>query len=108
MRKKIAILLFLISISKVYGQINTYTPPDLNISAPSPFAFGMIKDMKIGNGEFTGDTSAEIDLLEGLSSKLNTSVSISYKQSGVKVEELPNMTGIGWHLNVGGVITREI
>ncbi len=109
MRKNILIIFTAILISKnLFGQINTYTPPDLNVAIPSPFAFGMVKDMKIGNNEFTGDVSAEIDLFESISAKLSTSVNLAYRQSGVKIEELPGTTGIGWHLNAGGVITREI
>lgn len=39
---------------------------------------------------------------------VNVPISISYHASGVKVDEISSVVGLGWVLNAGGVITRSV
>ncbi len=39
---------------------------------------------------------------------LKVPINISYHASGIKVNEMASMVGLGWSLNAGGIITRQV
>ncbi|MEM1322248.1 MAG: RHS repeat-associated core domain-containing protein [Bacteroidota bacterium] len=57
---------------------------------------------------YNGLTQVSIPLMELDALHLSMPVSLSYHASGLKVDQLASWVGMGWSLNAGGVITREI
>lgn len=55
----------------------------------------------------TGTPNINIPIWDLSGNSISTSIYLSYRP-GIKVDQLSEYTGIGWSLNGGGVITREI
>jgi len=56
----------------------------------------------------TGAAQINVPLFNLKSANLSNPVSLSYHASGTKVSEISSWVGLGWSLNAGGVITREV
>lgn len=60
-------------------------------------------------GYHTGTVNVSVPIFQfQLSNTLTLPISIDYHTSGIKVEELPSSVGLGWALNAGGCISREV
>lgn len=57
---------------------------------------------------YTGTPQMQIPLFNFKSANLSNPISLSYHASGIRVGEIASWVGLGWSLNAGGVITREI
>lgn len=57
---------------------------------------------------FTGGTNLQIPLYEIKVGDISVPISIDYNSKGIKVDDLGGSTGIGWNLNTGGSIMRNI
>ncbi len=57
---------------------------------------------------YTGTPNISIPLATLREGQLTLPVELSYHSGGIKVNEHPGWTGLGWNLSVGGVITREV
>ncbi|WP_158800591.1 hypothetical protein [Pedobacter sp. L105] len=55
-----------------------------------------------------GTPSISIPLYEIKTPKMSLPISISYHANGIKVNEQATSVGLGWTLNAGGAITRQI
>lgn len=76
---------------------------------PSPQSFSFIKATNVvSENEHTGSAYVNIPLFNYKADKLSTDISILYSGAGVKVDDLPNDSGMTWILNTGGVITRTV
>ncbi|MDF1697522.1 MAG: hypothetical protein P1U56_16885 [Saprospiraceae bacterium] len=75
---------------------------------PSPEVAAINKFIDVPVNGYTGIPSINIPLTNLNSKSLNIPVSISYHAGGVKVAEEASEVGLGWSLNAGGVISREI
>lgn len=78
------------------------------IIPPSPTAasLGRYGEYKVGGS--TGVPSISIPLFEVKGTSMSLPVSLSYHGSGVRVDDIASWVGMGWSLNAGGVITRNI
>ena len=74
---------------------------------PSPDAASLGKYGEIPVSLYTGTPSIDILLYE-INRAVKVPIGLSYHASGVKVDEISSMVGLGWVLNAGGVITRTI
>ncbi len=79
-----------------------------NISPPTPEAAALGKFIDIPVSLHTGTPNISIPLTSISDGDLKTSVSISYHASGIKVSELASRVGLGWNLNAGGMISRQV
>jgi len=101
--KSIIFFLFAVLQSVVlYGQETGFIPP-------SPQSFSFIKATGVvSENEHTGSANVNIPLFSYKANKLSTDISLIYSGAGVKVDDLPNDTGMTWVLDAGGVITRTV
>ncbi len=91
------------NIAIMYGQqeLPKIIPPSPNAAALAQY------------GEFpvnmaTGTPSISIPLYQVQSRQLQMPISLSYHASGIKVAQKSSNVGLGWALNIGGVITRSV
>ncbi|MDD4991981.1 MAG: hypothetical protein PHR83_07100 [Paludibacter sp.] len=57
---------------------------------------------------YTGTPSIEIPIYEVSQNRFKLPISLSYHASGIRPDQHPGWTGLGWNLNTGGVITRIV
>lgn len=75
---------------------------------PSPNASALGKYGQIPVGLFTGTPQINIPLYQTNIGKLDLPISLSYSSNGIRVDEIASSVGLGWTLNAGGVITRNV
>jgi len=57
---------------------------------------------------FTGSPQISIPIFNHQGKEMSLPISLTYDASGIKVEQTATNVGLGWNLQYGGVITREI
>jgi YD repeat-containing protein len=110
-KTKLANLILLIFIfNSGFGQSNNHgSPTDIpTIVPPSPNAAAFQKYGDIPVSAYTGVPSINIPLYQVSIGDISVPISISYHASGIKVSEESSRVGLGWVLNAGGVISRNI
>ncbi|PXX95022.1 hypothetical protein DF185_22690 [Marinifilum breve] len=55
-----------------------------------------------------GSVNISIPLYQFKVGSISVPINLSYHTGGVRVNEIPSWTGVGWNLNSGGVITRSV
>lgn len=78
------------------------------IIPPSPEATSLAKFTEVPVSHYTGLPNISIPIYTIESSGTNVPISLSYHARGVRVEEIASRVGIGWALNAGGVISRQV
>lgn len=74
----------------------------------NPEAANLIKYLDVPVDKSTGVPNIDIPLYNVQLNGFNLPLSLSYHAGGIKVEEESTNAGLGWVLNAGGIITREI
>lgn len=97
------LLLFSLLCLKTYAQPD-YAP--LSFASPNSSSFSKYGQQPIGL--YTGIPKINIPLYEVVEGDIVVPISISYYALGIKVAEKASSVGLGWNLNVGGSITRQI
>lgn len=83
--------------------------PELkNVIPPSPTVASLGKYGEIPVGLYTGTPNISIPLYEIKDGSLSIPISLSYHAAGIRVEEIASDVGLGWSLNAGGVLGRQI
>lgn len=111
--KKIIILTILALMNLgVNGQGDNIGGDDIpglpNIIPPSPTAYELGKYGQIPVGLFTGTPNVSVPLYTYRTKNLTLPISLSYNSNGLKVDQVSSNVGLGWSLNIGGVITRIV
>lgn len=57
---------------------------------------------------FTGTGSVNIPIYQYSIDGMNLNVGLNYTTKGIRVDELASSIGLGWQLNAGGSITRDV
>jgi hypothetical protein len=103
-------LLWLLSLAFLQGfsQSNSILTRNIvNIPAPPNVAsFIKTADVPVSNYNGTGQISIPLYTIE--EGDLKIPISLSYYSNGLKVTEESSWVGLGWNLNVGGVIHQNI
>ena len=86
------------------GEASGFIPP-VSIM-PSPTAASLIKQTTENVDLYTGKLTVSYPLFEFSSRSINLPISLTYSTNGMKVNDLATWVGMGWNLNVGGVISR--
>ena len=79
-----------------------------NFLPPSPQASGLARYGKYPVSHSTGLPDITIPIYEIKLGNLEIPISISYHASGIKADEISSTVGLGWTLNAGGAIVREV
>ncbi len=97
----IFVLAILCSIRAQAQDLPSIIPPP-----PNAAAFTQYSDVPVGL--YTGVPNVNIPLYTVKSGEITLPISLSYHASGIKVAQEASWVGLGWVLNNGGMITREI
>jgi YD repeat-containing protein len=79
-----------------------------NITPPPPEAASLGKFIEIPVSHYTGLPNINVPIYTIEQDGVSIPVGLSYHARGVQVEEIASRVGIGWALNCGGMITRQI
>lgn len=82
------------------------TGQKINILSPNTESFKIYGDIPVSL--YTGLPQISIPLDNIEADNLNLNLSLNYHASGFKPEMHPSWVGLGWNLNLGGMITREV
>ena len=110
MKRIIFLIISLVTVFFMNAQESTSfinrTPDFLNISTPNATSFNRFVDNSVSLYTGTPDISVPIyNLKDGV---IDLPFVLRYNNSGIKVDEEASWVGLGWNLNVGGVITQNI
>lgn len=107
MRYKALKLLFgiLFLQTDLFSQIATQMP---QITPASPNVSAMQRYGDIPVGHYTGTPNINIPLYEIKADDITIPISISYHSSGIKVADEASRVGLGWALDAGGVVSRQV
>lgn len=109
MRKYISFFFLILSFQVSIHAQDELPGPDFSLVVPpnpTASALGQYSDIPVGL--YTGTPNIIIPLWDVKERNLSLPISLSYQNSGLKVEEFAPITGLGWSLNAGGMITRVI
>ncbi|MGV8946817.1 MAG: SpvB/TcaC N-terminal domain-containing protein [Lutibacter sp.] len=101
--KRLFLIVFTIFICN-----NFYSQELPEIIPPSPTAYELGKYGQIPVGMFTGTPNVSIPLYVFKTKNLSVPISLSYNSNGIKVDQQSTNVGLGWSLNVNGVVTRIV
>ncbi|REC40166.1 hypothetical protein [Chryseobacterium sp. 5_R23647] len=105
--KKILIFITSFIYLVCFGQsINTDKPYDIIPPSPESFYKSTFGNTEIN--DFRGEPNVSIPLFSLQNGNIPLDLELKYTKAGVKVNDIPNSTGINWVLNTGGIITRTI
>jgi YD repeat-containing protein len=79
-----------------------------NVIPPSATVASLGKYGEIPVSLYTGIPNISIPLYEIKDGSLTVPISLSYHAAGIRVEEIASNVGLGWTLNAGGILGRQI
>lgn len=75
---------------------------------PSPEAQAFTKYGNSAVNLYTGTPDVSIPIANLQGREINVPITLTYDASGIKVEQIATWVGLGWNLNVGGMVTRQV
>ena len=107
-KKRNKLCLFLFFLSTHIGYTNAQAPQLVKLTPPSPGVAAFQKYGDIPVSAYTGVPSISIPIYSVKFRDISVPISLSYHASGIKVAEEATQVGLGWALNAGGNISRNI
>jgi len=108
MHRLIVVVLICMGLNDhLWGQTSAL-PNLMSPMAASPNAASLGKFGELPVGYYTGIPSINVPLYEINTGGIKVPITLDYHAGGVKVEDIASWVGIGWALNAGGVITRQV
>ncbi|MGV0755904.1 DUF5977 domain-containing protein [Empedobacter brevis] len=106
--KKRFLLSFLLISSLSSAQVDSRNPftPKVFSNSPNSSSLGQYNPYEIDL--FSGQPNINFNFFTYHKDGYNLDLNLSYNLSSIKPDIPPTWTGVGWNLNVGGVITRTI
>ncbi|QLC65926.1 fibronectin type III domain-containing protein [Flavobacterium sp. LPB0248] len=104
-RNLIFIFYFLIALFTRFS-LNAQSAPQLTPPAPNAAALAKYADIPIS--KYSGVPSISVPIYTINIAEFQLPISISYHASGIKAAQESSSVGLGWALNAGGVITRQV
>ena len=106
MKKRNFILLFTMAANITFVFAQSRVSP--NFTQPAPTSASLAKYAQIPVSTYTGIPQIAVPIFNIKVRDISVPISLSYHAGGVRVEEEAGMVGLGWSLNAGGVITRQV
>ena len=79
-----------------------------DILPPSPEAASRVKYADVPFTHSMGAAEYSVPIYELKGRRLTIPISLDYCSNGIKLDEIAGVAGLGWTLNAGGCITREV
>ena len=79
-----------------------------DILPPSPEAASRVKYADVPFTHSTGAAEYSVPVYEMKGRRLTIPISLDYCSNGIRMDEIAGVAGLGWTLNAGGCITREV
>ncbi len=98
----------MLSVMMMLFYFTFYSQQVPNILPVSPEASTLGKYGDIPVNLSTGRINYSIPIYTIQENGFQLPINLSYNYSGLMVDEIPGLTGLGWSLNAGGVITRQV
>jgi len=102
MKRLLSFLLFLQVFSTAYSQ---ELP---NIVPPSPEATSLAKFTDVPVSHYTGIPNISVPIFTLKQKGISIPISLSYHARGIQVSEIASRVGLGWALNYGGSVSRQV
>jgi YD repeat-containing protein len=106
---RIAFSIFVIFLYRSAAAQTTAPVPDLKtVSFASPNVANMLKFGNIPIGLATGTPNISVPFYTVKIGDITLPIDLNYHSAGIKVSEDASWVGLGWNLDAGGNITREV
>lgn len=99
------IFIILLSPCSILAQVNKDLP---NYFPVSPNAASFAKQGLFPVDYSSGKINISIPLYTIKTKELTVPIDISYNTAGIQLDELPSWVGLGWNLNAGGAVIRNV
>ncbi len=108
MKLHFLILSFILFFSHLWlnSQENSYSIPQ--VLMPEPSAAEFIRQEAYPVSNHTGSATVTVPIYTVRSGDIEIPITATYNTGGIKVNQEASWIGLGWNLNVGGMITRVI
>ena len=113
--KKLFSLLFVLHGFSLFAQqfpsIDNIPMDDVENPVKIPNSPEVTQFTKYGNVDvslYTGRPNISIPIYNLQGKEVSVPISLSYDASGIKVEQISTRVGLGWNVNVGGTVTRNV
>lgn len=89
--------------------VNAQTAPYIpNVFPPSPNAAALMKFTDVPVSPYTGTADVTVPIYTVQAKGVNVPISLAYHTGGIRLSEEASSVGLGWALNVGGMISRTV
>lgn len=93
------------SSGNIYEEFNASAP---HYAPKSPTVSGLVTQIDYPVSHYTGIPDISIPIYEIEAYGMKMPITLSYHASGIRLDQEASWVGLGWSLNVGGVISRTI
>lgn len=90
----------------IFGQGVTNSNDIFHIYSPEVYALARYGDIPVDHS--TGVPDISVPLMSISDKDISLNVSLSYHATGIQVDQEATWVGLGWVLNAGGMITRQV
>lgn len=80
----------------------------LNLIPASPTSASLAKLVDIPVSEYTGTAKTNIPIYTIDYKGYKMPITLEYSTNGIKVDQVASWVGLGWSLNIGGIVTRTV
>ena len=109
LKKLIKLLWFMVFVLQTYSQQTSFVkgaPEFFNIATPNAASFNKFIDRPVSL--YHGSPDVNIPIYTIRDGEIELPIVLRYNTSGIKVDEEASWVGLGWNLNAGGVITKQV
>ena len=106
MKKSLSSIFLMLLTLCVYSQEQNGIEQFIPSQTPDVAAFSKVNFLPIS--EYTGKPNISVPLYQIKLGSMSIPISVTYNYGGIKVDDVASSVGLGWSLNAGGNIVRQI